>query len=193
VRGHSEKTTPAQLKGAAGGKPAVPKIEPITNSPLEKKLMNYAAKAGLEGEELAQFLAQCAHETMDFRRMVERGSPSYFKKYERSYAPNQARILGNIHRGDGTRFKGRGYIQLTGRYNYARAERDLGLPLLDDPELAADPDHAARIAVWYWNKRVKPRVTDFTDTREVTEKINPGLKGLEDRHDNFIKYMESGD
>lgn len=55
--------------------------------------------------------------------------------------------------GDGTAFRGRGYVQLTGRANYAAAAKDLGLDLLADPDLAGVPDHAARILVWYLKGR----------------------------------------
>jgi predicted chitinase/GNAT superfamily N-acetyltransferase len=180
---------------AAKKKPQVakvqPKIEPITDNPLEKKLMAFAQQAGLTGIELAQFLAQTAHETMDYARMIEYGGKKYFNRYERKYAPTTAKLLGNVKPGDGIRYRGRGYIQLTGRYNYRIAGKALGLPLEAQPDLAADPDIAAKIAVWYWNSRVKPEVNDFTNTTAVTKKINPKLFGLQDRHQNFLQYIKA--
>ncbi len=164
-------------------------IEPITNSPLEFKLISAAMRAGLKGEELAQFLAQCAHETDNFRKMTERGSINYFRRYDKRFAPTTARKLGNVQPGDGEKFKGRGYIQLTGRYNYKIAGKSLNLPLEERPELAADPDIAAKIALWYWNRRVKPNVDDFSDTVEVTKNINAKLLGLKNRHVKFIDYL----
>jgi putative chitinase len=65
----------------------------------------------------------------------------------------------------------------------------LGLDLLNNPELAAKPDVASKIAIWYWNSRVKPNVQNFNDTKAVTRKINPAVKGLEDRESNFKDYM----
>jgi len=165
-------------------------ITPITHTPLEYQLISAAIRAGLKGEELAQFLAQCAHETDNFRKMVERGSPDYFKRYERRFSPKTAKDLGNVQPGDGERFKGRGYIQLTGRYNYKRAGKSLNLPLEERPELAADPEIAAKIALWYWNRRVKPNVDDFSDTAEVTKNINAKLLGLKNRHTKFIDYLD---
>lgn len=164
-------------------------VSPITNNPLETYLMNVAKKSGLTGIELAQFLGQCAHETLDYKRMIEKGTPKYFNKYELKFSPDKAKNLGNNKPGDGIKYKGRGYIQLTGRYNYKMAGKALNLPLEQNPELAAQPDIAAKIALWYWGQRVRPEIKDFADTTSVTRKINSGLSGLEDRHENFLSYI----
>jgi putative chitinase len=65
----------------------------------------------------------------------------------------------------------------------------LGLPLDANPELAAQPEIAAKIAVWYWNTRVAPKVSDFTNTKAVTKKINPALKHQDRRQQQFTKYQ----
>jgi predicted chitinase len=49
---------------------------------------------------------------------------------------------------------------------------------------------AAKVAVWYWQNRVAPYVQDFSDTRGVTKRINPGLQGLQDRQSNFQDYQQ---
>ena len=166
---------------------------PISPNPeLEKNLADFADAAGIKGIELAQFLAQMKHESWDFTRLKEKpkGKKYFSSMYDIMHSPRVAKILGNIHKGDGERFHGRGYIQLTGRANYKRAQDALDIPLLDNPDLAAKPDIAAKIAVWYWNNRVKPFITDFTDTAGVTRKINPALKGLSNREANFEKYAQ---
>jgi predicted chitinase len=161
---------------------------PAQQSPLVNQLKAVATANGIQGTELAQFLAQCAHETANFASMEERGSPAYFtKKYEQH--KKTARILGNKVQGDGERYKGRGYIQLTGRDNYTRAGAALGLPLAQQPELAARPDVAAKVAVWYWQNRVAPKIKDFGNTAAVTKKINPASKGLQSRQDQFKTYQ----
>lgn len=172
-------------------KPADPQPEPIFKNQLENKLIQYATQSGIKGVELAQFLAQCAHETQNFSKMVESGSLKYFNKYEKKFNRRTARLLGNKNMGDGTKFKGRGYIQLTGRYNYTDASKDLGVDLVNNPDQAADPDLAAKIAVWYWNKRVKRKISDFKNTTEVTRKINKGLDGLINRKNIFSKYIST--
>ena len=163
-----------------------------SNPQLEKYMQRVAFDSGIRGIELAQFLAQCAHESLGFSRLVERGSDEYImKRYDPKYSPSRAEVLGNVMQGDGLKYKGRGFIQLTGRYNYTKAEKALGLPLVDNPELAAKPEVAAKIALWYWNTRVKPKVSDFSDTASVTQKINSAGKGLADRKKKFAAYLKS--
>jgi predicted chitinase len=153
----------------------------VTGNPHEVYLRKAAEKAGIQGQELVAFLSQCAHETLDFKHMKEIGGSLDFKKYDPRHAPRKAKILGNKHAGDGAKYKGRGYIQLTGRDNYRKAGQALGLPLEQKPELVEKPEIAAKVAVWYWKTRVANKVDSFKDTRDVTKGINPGLKHLDQR------------
>lgn len=158
---------------------------------IEGILSNVAQKAGIAGTELKQFLAQCAHESANFTSLEEIGTPKYFaRKYDKRFSPKKAKALGNVKPGDGAKYKGRGYIQLTGRYNYAKAGQELGLPLEQHPELAARPDIAAKIAVWFWQNRVKPRVQNFTDVPQSTKPINPSMAGLPSRQAKFDQYAQ---
>ncbi len=79
----------------------------------------------------------------------EYGGTAYFRKmYDiEGNRPAKARELGNLSPGDGARFAGRGYVQLTGRTNYTRAGKALGLDLVGDPDAAMRPDVAAAIMV----------------------------------------------
>ncbi len=157
--------------------------------PEAKILVQTARAAGLRGKELAQFVAQCAHETANFSSLKELGGRLDFKKYDPKHNPRKAKILGNKHVGDGAKYHGRGYIQLTGRDNYKRAGQALGLPLEEQPELVERPDIAAKVAVWFWQNQVAPKVSNFNDTAQVTKPINSGLKGLDDRHNKFASIM----
>ena len=174
--------------------PEVKAASPTLDTNAEGVLYNTAKAAGLKGSELAQFLAQIKHETWNFSRLQEKPQPNvknYFaKKYDPKQSPRTAKILGNKHAGDGERYHGRGFIQLTGRDNYRMAGDALNLDLLNHPELAGKPEVAAKVALWYWNTRVKPGINNFDDTASVTKKINPAAKGLEDRHANFIDYKK---
>lgn len=188
------KPTPVD-KPAVTAKAVSPKHAPVSRaeqakmSPIEK--LKLAAKSnGIHGTELAQFLAQCAHESANFTRMEEIGRPEYFaKKYDPKYAPKTAKILGNTEAGDGERYKGRGFIQLTGRDNYRMASKALNLPLEANPDLAARPDVAALVAVWYWKNRVANKVKNFHNTKQVTKAINPAGKGLQSRQDQFKSFQ----
>ena len=161
---------------------------PIVGNSLETTLRSFALKAGIKGKELAQFLAQCAHETANFSTLVEFGDG---KDYDPKVNPGKAKTLGNTTPGDGERFKGRGFIQITGRWNYTQAGQALGIPLDQKPQLLEKPDIAAKASVWFWNNRVKPNVRNFTDTRTVTGFINPGLAGLQKRHGLFQNYIKT--
>ena len=154
-------------------------------TPAAQTLKKAAIKAGIVGTELAQFMAQCAHESANFTSLEEFGGSLDFRKYDPKYNPRKAKQLGNKVAGDGAKYKGRGYIQLTGRDNYKRAGQALGLPLEQRPELVERPDVAAKVAVWFWQNRVAPKVASFHDTQQATKPINPALRGLQDRHTKF--------
>jgi predicted chitinase len=154
----------------ATAKPAA--YKPITGSTLETALHNFAVKMGITGIELAAFMGQTAHESNNFKTTKEYASG---EEYE------GRRDLGNTQPGDGPRYKGRGFIQLTGRYNYAKAGKDLGIDLINHPELAERPDVAAKVTWWYWKNKVRPNVRNFGDVRQVTKTINPALRGLDQR------------
>jgi predicted chitinase len=189
---HDVALTPPEADKATAPEPAktvAPKIMPGKNHANELLLARAGFKAGLRGLELAAFLAQCAHESGGFNNLRELGGDDYLRRmYDPKHAPRTAAILGNVKPGDGVRYAGRGFIQLTGRDNYRQAEQALKLPLLKQPQLAARPDIAAKIAVWYWKTRVRPHVTDFTDTAAVTKLINPALKHLADRRGTLAYY-----
>jgi predicted chitinase len=184
-------TAAAGAQAATGLKP--PKEYNLlgNNANNEIAVHKTALGSGLKGPELAQFLGQMKHESWNFERLKEKpmGKDYFEKRYGVKYAPKTAKILGNKAPGDGQKYYGRGFIQLTGRDNYRMAGQALGIDLLNHPELAAKPDIAAKIAVWYWKTRVKPIVTNFADTTAVTKAINPAMRGLEDRHANFKDYM----
>ena len=173
-------------------KKAEPKAEPKTalasTNAHENFLIKTAKAADIKGIELAAFLSQVAHESHDFQSMVEYGGSLDFRKYDPKYAPKKAKTLGNTKAGDGAKYKGRGYIQITGRYNYAKAGEAIGIDLVNNPKLAEKPSVAAKIAIWYWKLRVQPNVENFNDVNAVTKPINPGMRGLEDRKENFKDY-----
>lgn len=166
---------------------AIAAAKALLKNPSAKLLYDEAIKAGITGTELAQFMAQCAHESGDFRSLKERGGTSYFMhKYDKQFNPKTAADLGNTKNGDGVKYFGRGYIQLSGRENYTRAGKALGLDLVNHPELVERPEIAAKTSIWFWQNRVIKRVTDFGNTAAMTKPINKGLHDLDKRHAKFV-------
>ncbi len=118
------------------------------------------------------FMAQLTHESGNFRYMEEIASG---KAYE------GRKDLGNIHAGDGVRFKGRGPIQLTGRANYRRYGQQLGIDLENNPEIVALPSMGLMVACKFWSDNGLNALADKDDMVAVTRRINGGTNGLEDR------------
>lgn len=87
--------------------------------------------------------------------------------------------LGNTQPGDGERFMGRGYIQLTGRANYEHYGQKLGLDLVNHPDLALQPDVAAKIMVEYFKERGIPQMAQSGDWVAARRAVNGGTNGLD--------------
>ena len=170
-------------------------VAPVTGTPLEKFIMKKAKSAGIRGVQLAAFLSQMSHETGGFKSFTEYGGKSYFNRYDIRYDREKALELGNTKPGDGYKYRGRGYVHLTGKYNYRDATKFLnknGMPtvnLVKNPDLAANPEIAAIIAVWWWETRTQRKVDNWADVKKVTSTINPSLNGLEDRQNKFKQYL----
>ena len=131
---------------------------------------------------LAHFLAQIDNESGGFKYLSELGGKSYFDKYE------WRKDLGNTQKGDGFRFRGRGYIQVTGRYNYLTLSKDTGIDFVNNPDLLATEVNAIVSACWFWSKRKLNALADKDDLVGITRRVNGGLNGLEDRRKKLAKW-----
>lgn len=134
---------------------------------------DYGLATGLR---VAHWLGQAAHESGGFLYLREIWGPT---DAQRRYEGR--RDLGNHYPGDGRRFMGRGVFQLTGRANYIAVGKRLGLDLVGDPDLAADPAVSVRIACDYWASRGLSALADRDDLHGLTRRINGGTNGLADR------------
>ena len=143
---------PSTPKPQQGAKPKA--YVPVTSSPFELVLRKAAMGAKLAGAELAAFLGQCAHESAKFTTTKEFADGSQYEG---------RKDLGNVKPGDGPKYKGRGFIQITGRANYTQAAKDLGIDLVNHPELAERPDVATKVSLWYWKTRVQPKISNFNN------------------------------
>lgn len=118
------------------------------------------------------FLATLAHESDHFHTTTE---------YASGAAYENRKDLGNTHRGDGKKFKGRGLIQLTGRSNYQAASDEFKQDFVEDPELAARFPWAALTGGWFWHKNGLNAVADKDDCRGVCKIVNGGYNGIDSR------------
>lgn len=121
---------------------------------------------------IAHFMGQVTHECAGFRTTEEFASGAAYEGRQ---------DLGNTEKGDGPRYKGRGLLQLTGRFNYRSMGHKLGLDLEGNPTLAGDPVVSLKIACEYWQSRKINPDCDRDDLITVTKKVNGGLNGLDDR------------
>lgn len=187
-RGFIQGVGAAAALGATGAAQAALKAQPVASNPRVELLMKWAKQFIKDPAELAAFMAQCAHESDNFKTMDEYGSPERFaKKYDIQHNPAKAKQLGNDQPGDGIKYRGRGYIQLTGKYNYQKAgewiSKYLNHPVdfVKNPDLVSTPTAAALSSLWYWKTFVKPRTKSFANTKQVTKNINPGMRGQDNR------------
>ena len=98
---------------------------------------------------------------------------------------------GPAESGEGWKYRGRGLKQLTGKDNYARCGRDLGLDLVGNPDLLLEPIPAARSAGWFWKANALSAFADAGDIKGMTKKINGGYIGLEARQALYNKVLAS--
>jgi putative chitinase len=162
---------------------------------------------------LAHFLAQCGHESGGFRLTQEnlnysaKGLMGIFKKYfptqalADAYARKPEKIANRVYgnrmgngaeaTGDGFAFRGRGYIQLTGKSNYAAFDLAVEDDILANPDLVSTK-HALASAAWFWKKNGLNLIADTGSSAEVvtkiTKRVNGGTIGLPDRIKHFKEY-----
>jgi putative chitinase len=162
---------------------------------------------------VAHFLAQCGHESGGFKVTSEnlnysaKGLAGIFKKYfpteaaATPYARQPQKIANKVYAnrmangseasGDGYKFRGRGYIQLTGRDNYTQFGKAIGVDIPSNPDSVATT-YALASAAWFWSKNGLNKLADggATDTvvTSITKRVNGGTIGLPDRIKHFKEY-----
>lgn len=159
-------------------------------------------------DRVSAFLAQAGHESGHFKARVEnlmyssKALLSVFPKYftaERAaqYQRKPEAIASRVYGGrmgngdeaskDGYKFRGRGYIQLTGKDNYTKCGADLGVDLIEHPEYLETIEGAIKSACWFWKTNNLNALADKKDIKMMTKRINGGFLGLEERTTLFNK------
>ena len=153
-------------------------------------------------QRVAAFLAQVGHESGQLRSVVENLNygaqaliatwPSRFTQALAAQVARQPEQIANIayasrmgngdaSSGDGWAFRGRGLIQITGRANYQACGDALGVDLIGNPDLLAQPQYAALSAAWYWATNGLNTLADAGSFDSITQRINGGQNGAADR------------
>ena len=159
---------------------------------------------------LAHFLAQCHHESAGFNVVEENlnysaeGLRRTFKKYftqeqANEYAHNKVKIASRVYANrmgngdeasqDGWLYRGRGYIQLTGKDNYSALNDHIPGDILKNPDLVATR-YPMLSAAWFWDHNNINDLCDNETIEDVTRKVNGGLNGIVDRSRLFYKYLD---
>ena len=173
-----------------------------------------AAKFGIDTPlRLSHFLAQCGHESGGFRLTQEnlnysaKGLAGTFKKYfinesaAGPYAKNPQKIANKVYggrmgngpesTGEGYKFRGRGYIQLTGKDNYTAFGKAINEDMTANPDKVAT-HYALLSAAWFFSKNGLHKMADggATDAvvTQITKRVNGGITGLPDRIKHFKEY-----
>src|ERR1043166_162670 len=175
-----------------------------------------AAKFGITTNlRLAHFLAQCALESVNFTAVVENLNysaqrllqvfPKYFRNVDvNAYARNPQKIGSRVYAnrmgngdeasGDGFKYRGRGYIQLTGRNNYQAFSGFIGEDCVANPDLVATTYPLASAAFFFNSNNIwaicDQGASDAVVT-SVTKRVNGGTNGLAERIQNFKKFMQA--
>ena len=132
-------------------------------------------------DRMAAFLGQILHESACLMYTTELASG---RAYE------GRKDLGNIHPGDGEKYKGRGIIQITGRVNYELLAQEWNMPeLVDEPQLLAEPELAVKSAYWFWDKHKLNELADGRNFATITRRVNGGTNGAASRKAFYDKAL----
>lgn len=170
-------------------------------------LNNAFSKLGDGPRRVPMFIAQTGEESNEYRSFTENLNyswealmhvfPSHFSSQDdaMNYHRQPEKIANRIYAnrlgngdeasGDGWKYRGRGFIQITGMNNYEICGDSLGIDLVSNPDYLCSLPGAVDSAVWYWNIRDINKWADIDDVRECTHLINGGLMGLNFRQSSY--------
>ena len=176
---------------------------------LHEKYKSLFEKYGLTTKlRIAHFMAQIEHES-GLKPISEKLNysasrllqifPKYFNTEKALLYANKPQLIANKvyanrmgngleDSGEGWKYRGRGFIQITGKENYFRLANDTDLDCLKNPDLLLDEANAMVSAVWFWNLKGLNKLADKDDIVGITKRVNGGMNGLEHRKELLKKY-----
>lgn len=165
---------------------------------------------GLSQIRIAHFMAQLIHESQGFTRLVEnlnysadgllKTFPTHFNPATAATCARHPEVIASIvyadrmgngaaKTGDGWRYRGRGLVQLTGKYNYQAFAQAIDISLNQVPTFLETPVGAVSAAGWYWDSHHCNTLADADDIRAITKVINGGTNGLEARKQIYQRCL----
>ena len=172
-------------------------------------LRNYGVNTPIR---IAHFMAQIEHESglkpisenLNYSRL---GLVETFKKYFKDMATAQAyankpemianRVYanrmgnGNEQSGDGWKYRGRGFLQITGRENYLLLSKDTRIDFIEKPDLLLEEANAMISALWFWKRNNLNSFADKDDIIGLTKRVNGGLNGIKHRIELLAKWKKN--
>lgn len=160
-------------------------ILPILQEKCEKYQINTAKR-------FSAFIAQLTHESGSFTYVEEIASGKDYE-YRKDLGNLEPEALEIAHKNKSTTgkfYKGRGFIQITGFYNYVSCGEGIGLDLKNNPYLLKEYTAAVESACWFWDTHNCNSLADVDDIVKITKVINGGFNGLEAREANYKRCKE---
>lgn len=140
---------------------------------------------------IVHFLAQVSTETGNFKWFKELGGKKYFNKYDIQFNPRKAIELGNLKKGDGYKFRGRGAIHLTGRVNYQAYKDFSGIDVVSNPDLVTRIDIAIDVSGWFWKNNNLNKYADRDDVGSVTRIVTGSAKKAIAERTAYLKHFKT--
>ena len=159
----------------------------VDDSWVERTPAQIAATLGGSTERKAAFNALANNKAFTEGTDAQKNKMIFDIYYDDQYR-DEGYKLGNTEAGDGSKYRGRGYIQLTGKNNYRDIGKDIGLDLVANPDLMLDPEVAKKASVAWWKRNVRSKEPNYTDTKRIAKLVNGGDEGLKDRRKLFNTY-----
>lgn len=178
---------------------------------LQKKYKTLFEKHGLNTDlRIAHFMAQIEHESglKPISENLNYSAQGLIQTFSKYFTTNESLLFarkpekianrvysnrmgnGNEKSGEGWKYRGRGFLQITGKSNYFRLSNDTDIDFLKNPDLLLEEPNALISALWFWSLKGLNELADKDDLKGITRKINGGYNGLYHRSKLLAKWKK---